>query len=138
VTCGIIYHQPPCVVVPYQTPPGQKDKDKPGKGGKDGKDGKGGEGGEIGSAEAAPAFLVVNLPAEAKLTIDGNATKLSTSERTFQTPELEPGKVFHYTLVAEMTRDGQPVTTTQKVAVQAGKETRVTLEMPAAANVAAR
>jgi len=113
----------------------QKDKEKPKK---DGKDGKGGEGAEVGSADAAPAFLVVTLPAEAKLTIDGSPTKLNSSERTFQTPELEPGKIFHYTLVAEVTRDGQPVTTTQKVAVQAGKETRVNLEIPAATNVAAR
>jgi uncharacterized protein (TIGR03000 family) len=135
----MIHHQPPCIITPVH--PTDKDKDKGGKG-KGGEEDKGkkGKGGaeEIGAVQPAPAFLVVTLPAEARLTIDGAPTKLAVAERTFQTPELEPGKIFHYTLVAEVMRDGKPVTTTQKVAVQAGQETRVTLDLPTTTAVAAR
>jgi len=92
---------------------------------------------EKGAAIPAPATIVVNLPAEAKLTIDDAATRSTSSVRVFSTPTLDNGKDFFYTLKAEIVRDGQTVTASKKVAVRAGEETRVSLEFPVA-NVASK
>jgi len=91
-----------------------------------------------GAAAAAPATLVVSLPADAKLTIDESATKATDAVRTFVTPTLEAGKDFSYSLKAEVVRNGQTLTATQNVTVRAGQVSRITLEIPAPAGVAAR
>ncbi len=67
------------------------------------------------------AMINVKLPSEARLYVDGVLCPLTTSERNFDTPALERGKTFHYTLKAEMIRDGRTVSETQRVAVEAGK-----------------
>lgn len=78
----------------------------------------------------APATLIVNLPANARLSIDGHATRATSAQRIFISPPLEPGRDYVYNLRAEITReDGQPTTTTQQVMVRAGQETRVTLDL---------
>jgi uncharacterized protein (TIGR03000 family) len=79
----------------------------------------------------APAQLVVSLPAEARLTIDGEATTSTSGERTFVTPALPTGKTFRYTLEAQVKgKEGKAVTWSQKVSVRAGETTRVTLTPP--------
>jgi len=87
---------------------------------------------EESSLMPAPATIVVSLPAEAKLTIDGNATQSTSSTRVFASPALEQGKEYFYTLKAEMLLDGKTVSTTQRVTVRAGNEARVTLNLPVA------
>lgn len=77
------------------------------------------------------AMVVVDLPAEARLTIDGQATTSTSAQRTFQTPDLEDGRTFHYTLRAEVVREGRVQTVTERIAVRAGETTRVTLNVPA-------
>ena len=84
------------------------------------------------SAAAAPATLVVTLPADAKLKIDGHQTTSKSGERTFVTPDLQQGRDFHYTLVAEVERDGKRHSVTKRVRVRAGERTRVQLDIPAA------
>ena len=81
---------------------------------------------------SAPATIVVRLPADAKLTVDGVATQSTSATRVFATPVLDRGNEYFYTLTAEIARDGQTVTTTKKVTVRAGEETRVSLEFPVA------
>lgn len=88
------------------------------------------------AVQTTSARLVVTLPGDATLKIDGRATTSTSGQRVFQTPALEPGKTFHYTLEAEVVRDGQARTVTRKVAVRAGEETRVDLEVPAMSAVA--
>jgi uncharacterized protein (TIGR03000 family) len=83
------------------------------------------------------ATLVVELPADATLTVDGTATTSTSASRTFVTPALEAGRTYHYTLTAQVMRDGAVQTVTRQVAVQAGEETRVSLDIPAG-QVAAR
>jgi uncharacterized protein (TIGR03000 family) len=78
-----------------------------------------------------PATIVVELPADAKLSIDGEATTSTGSSRVFTSPELQPGREYHYTLKAEVVRDGKPVVVEQTVAVKAGQPTPVTLTLPA-------
>jgi len=65
---------------------------------KGGKGGKGGKPGEDDLISAAPATLVVSLPADARLIIDGEATTSTTARRTFVSPELAPGKTYSYNL----------------------------------------
>jgi len=80
---------------------------------------------------SAPATLVINLPADAKLSIDDAVTTSQTGTRVFSTPALETGKEFYYTVKGELLRDGRTITTSERVKVQAGQQTRVTLEFPA-------
>jgi uncharacterized protein (TIGR03000 family) len=83
------------------------------------------------------ATVMVDLPADATLTIDGEATTSTSATRLFQTPQLESGQTFHYTLKAQVERDGKVQTITRRVEVRAGEQTRVSLTLPTA-TVAAR
>ncbi len=80
---------------------------------------------------SAPATIVVTLPADAKLTIDGAATSSTSARRTFVSPTLPAGQEFGYTLQAEIVRDGKTVKVTKQVTVRAGEETTVSFEEPA-------
>jgi uncharacterized protein (TIGR03000 family) len=79
-----------------------------------------------------PATLVVNLPADAKLTVDGAPTTSTSERRTFVTPALRPGQDYAYTLRAEITRDGQTFNASQRVTVSPGRQSEVTLTIPTA------
>jgi uncharacterized protein (TIGR03000 family) len=78
----------------------------------------------------APATIVVDLPAEAKLLIDNEATTSTGSSRVFTSPTLNPGKEYHYTLKAEIVRDGKTVKAEKVIAVKAGETTSATLTLP--------
>jgi uncharacterized protein (TIGR03000 family) len=82
-----------------------------------------------GSGERA-ALVIVHLPKNAKLFIDDKPSQSKAGTRRFQTPPLPADRDFHYTLRAEMDRDGQPVTTSKTIAVRAGRPTEVTLAFP--------
>jgi uncharacterized protein (TIGR03000 family) len=84
---------------------------------------------------AAPATVVVRLPAGARLTFDGTPTRSAGATRSFQSPPLEPGRTYHYTLAAEVIHDGQKLTVTREVAVRAGQDSEVRLN-PSAFQVA--
>jgi uncharacterized protein (TIGR03000 family) len=74
-----------------------------------------------------PATIVVHLPEDARLFVDGKLTHSRSGRRRFSTPPLEPGRDFHYTLRAQAERDGRPATISKEVTVRAGKTTTVTL-----------
>jgi len=78
----------------------------------------------------APAKIVVSLPAEAKLSIDDHMTTSTSGTRVFASPSLEPGKEFFYTLKGELVRDGRTVSTSKTIAVRAGEEIQVQLDIP--------
>jgi uncharacterized protein (TIGR03000 family) len=108
-------------------------------GGKDGKDGKGGGKGDGGEdtygalSTPTPATLIVSLPPDAKLTVDGAPTTSTSATRRFTTPPLQPGRDFTYTLQAQVTVDGKAEVITKQVIVRAGQETQATLSLPTAA-----
>jgi len=77
------------------------------------------------STSAAPARLKVKLPAEARLYVDGVQAPLTTGERSFDTPALEQGRTYFYTLKAELSREGRTVTETKRVSFEAGKQLTV-------------
>jgi len=83
-----------------------------------------------GESSLAPATIVVSLPADAKLLIDDAATASTSALRTFESPALETGKDHYYTLKAEVIREGKAVAATKRIAVRAGEETRVSLDLP--------
>ena len=74
----------------------------------------------------------MSLPADAKLTVDGRPTVSTSESRVFESPSLTPGKTFYYVLKATVIRDGKTETVTKKVAVRAGEDTRVKIEIPEA------
>ena len=82
---------------------------------------------------AAPATIVVSLPADATLRVDDYITASKSSTRVFVSPTLDAGKEYVYTLTGEIQRAGKPVVATKRITVRAGEETRVELEFPAAA-----
>ncbi|CAN5258598.1 hypothetical protein BH10PLA2_BH10PLA2_11550 [soil metagenome] len=72
----------------------------------------------------APAKLMINLPADAKLYVDGQLTSSTTDNRVFTTPDLKTGLTYFYDLKAEITRDGQTVTENKRVIVRSGDSVR--------------
>lgn len=74
---------------------------------------------------SAPAHIIVSLPADAKLSVDGVATRSTSSTRNFVTPVLAAGRTFEYTLTAEVVREGRTIVQTRNVTVRAGQTTRV-------------
>lgn len=73
----------------------------------------------------APATIVVVVPADARLSIDGNMTNATSARRTFVSPTLEMGADYYYTLTAEVIREGRTYVQTQRVTVRAGETTEV-------------
>jgi uncharacterized protein (TIGR03000 family) len=84
------------------------------------------------------ATVVVKLPADARLTIDGEGTTSTSTERTFESPALEAGKVYSYTLEASYLKDGKTVTVSKKIKIEAGKVSNVDLLDTATTNGVAR
>jgi uncharacterized protein (TIGR03000 family) len=80
------------------------------------------------TAGSAPATITVNLPADAKLTIDDSPTNATSGNRTFATPALEAGNEYFYTLKVEVTRNGQTVTDSKRISVRGGEETQVNFD----------
>ncbi len=79
-------------------------------------------------ADANQATLVVDLPANARLMIDGQPTQLTSATRTFITPTLEPGREYYYDLKAELNRDGKTLTASKRVTIRPGQESHVRLD----------
>jgi uncharacterized protein (TIGR03000 family) len=74
---------------------------------------------------AAPATILVSLPADARLIVDGAPTTSTSERRTLITPELEFGATYVYTMRAEVIRDGDTQTQTQQVIVRGGETASV-------------
>jgi uncharacterized protein (TIGR03000 family) len=74
------------------------------------------------------ARVQIRLPKDAQLYVDGVLIKMDGEEGTFRTPTLVPGKPYYYTFKAELDRDGDKVSETQKVTVEAGRTVAVEFE----------
>jgi len=79
-----------------------------------------------GKARSTQATVVVNLPTDAKMSIDSYVSDLTSGTRTFVTPELIPEQDYYYTITAEVVRDGRTLQESQRVFVRAGRTSRVT------------
>jgi uncharacterized protein (TIGR03000 family) len=76
----------------------------------------------------APARLTVELPASARLYVDGAAVTGGGSARLYHTPELPAGQAFYYDLKAEVLVNGVPVVEESRAIVRAGES--VTVSFP--------
>jgi len=76
------------------------------------------------------ATVIVSLPADAKLFVDGEPMNLTGAVRQFRTPELQAGVKYAYTLRIEMERNGKPVTDTRTENLEPGKTTQVHFAEP--------
>jgi uncharacterized protein (TIGR03000 family) len=83
------------------------------------------------------ARVTVVLPAGARLYVNDVAVSASGSQ-TFETPKLEKGKKFFYTVKAEFQRDGRTVSDNQRVSVEAGKSVTVDFTRAASTLTASR
>lgn len=108
--CGGVVYAPPA---PKPPPPPPEDK------------GKSGERRQKEEVKVDRARVIVRLPSDARLTVDGVDCPLASGNRTFDTPALEPGKKYVYTMKAEVVRDGQTYAETRRVIVEAGKRVKV-------------
>jgi uncharacterized protein (TIGR03000 family) len=79
-------------------------------------------------APSNEATLIVTLPENATLTIDGEETTSTSAQRVFVTPALEDGKEYEYTLKAKVERDGKVEIATAKVSFRAGETKPVELK----------
>src|SRR5262249_60507541 len=62
---------------------------------------------KTGTSVDAPAKLIVELPADAKLYIDDHLMKTASAKRLFNTPKLEAGETYYYILKGEIDTDGK-------------------------------
>jgi uncharacterized protein (TIGR03000 family) len=75
--------------------------------------------------------VIVQLPADTSLTIDGIAVPGGSSVPPIVTPDLTPGKDYYYTLKAESSRGDQAIQT-KRVMVRAGTTVSVRFDDMAA------
>lgn len=73
-----------------------------------------------GSDRQASAKLLIDLPADAKLFVDGQLTTSTSENRVFTTPALQGGLTYFYDLKAEISRDGLTHTESKRVIVRSG------------------
>jgi uncharacterized protein (TIGR03000 family) len=73
------------------------------------------------------AFVTIRVHPDAKLKVEGQATRQTSALRRFYSPPLEPGLKYSYTFVAEWMPDNNYVThiVKRKVSVEAGKSVEV-------------
>jgi uncharacterized protein (TIGR03000 family) len=110
----ITYKTPPVPATPPEKKGDKKDENK-------------GEKKEKGEADVRPtqATVVVKIPEDAKLIVDGVTANLISETRTFVTPDLIPGRVYYYMITAEIQRDGRIIAHSEKVLVRPGEISRV-------------
>jgi len=95
----------------------------------------GGMTGMVGSPQAQSmsnaAMITVIVSPDAQLWIDNQQSTQTGPQRQIVTPAtLEPGKTYHYTLKAQWTENGQPVTREKSVDFQAGGQVTVDFTKP--------
>ncbi len=84
--------------------------------------------GEKGSLAPTKARLIVELPADAKLSVDGRPMKTVDGRGVFTTPSLKQEELYYYELTVELLRDGKPIAENRRVLVRAGQEVRASFK----------
>jgi uncharacterized protein (TIGR03000 family) len=78
-----------------------------------------------------PARVTFVMPTDAKLFVS-NILVTQGNTRTFETPALEAGRQYTYTMRAEVVRDGRTMAQEKRVEVEAGQDLTVEFkELPA-------
>jgi uncharacterized protein (TIGR03000 family) len=88
-------------------------------------------------AEPQPVMVTVILPkADAEVFLNDTATTSTGTERAFQSPPVEAGKSYQYTVKARWMENGKMVEQNRAVLVKAGQEVTVDFRGPAREAVA--
>ena len=74
--------------------------------------------------------VVLSVPSEAKVFIDGYQLRSQGAERTFRTPELEANREYSYTVKVVVERAGRELIETRQIVVTAGNTTRLAVDIP--------
>lgn len=67
------------------------------------------------------ALLLVELPTDARLFVDGKQMKSGQPQAAIITPALDPGRIYAYEVRVELVRNGQTLTETQRVVLRPGQ-----------------
>ena len=78
--------------------------------------------------ESTRARVTIKLPADAKLFVENAEVPVDSTEKTFETPELQQGRAYRYTMKAKVVREGKTVEQTKRVEVMAGKAVNVVFD----------
>jgi uncharacterized protein (TIGR03000 family) len=78
------------------------------------------------SPVSAPSTVLLNVPTGAKVFVETHMLKGDAAERSFRTPNLEPGQEYVYTVKAYITIGGSEHEETKQVTVKAGETSRAT------------
>jgi uncharacterized protein (TIGR03000 family) len=81
-----------------------------------------------------PAMVEVQVPPDAEILFEGQKTNQTGSFRQFQSPPLEPGSKYSYTVTAKWMSNGQPMTQERTVPVAPGMRSFVSFLQPAPTN----
>jgi uncharacterized protein (TIGR03000 family) len=91
---------------------------------------------DFNGADRVTTPVTVNLPANAKLFVDGVPATVTGGTHTFRTPELVKGKAFTYDMRAEVDKNGTTEVVNKKVTFTAGEPLTVNFVEPAAVRTA--
>jgi uncharacterized protein (TIGR03000 family) len=75
------------------------------------------------------ALIVVMVPENARLYVNGQLKKGNSSQRFILTPQLEDGD-YYYTLRIDVDRDGRTQSQTRQISFRRGMQVRVSLDNP--------
>lgn len=78
------------------------------------------------------AYLSVNVPADARVFVNGQATTSVGTQRTYVSRGLTPGTAYDYRVRVETTVDGEARSETKLVKLQAGQNLQVGFDFQAA------
>lgn len=78
------------------------------------------------------AHISLYLPADAQVWFDGKATKQTGTVRQYDSPELTPGKKYHYEVRVRWMKDGKPVEEKRRIEIEARDWLRFDLTRPPA------
>lgn len=107
---GVVTMPPAATIVPA-TPPAATPDPKDGKSSST----------TVEKPASSAARLTIELPATAKLIVDGKPTRGDGPTRQFHTPALPAGQAFFYEMRAEMEIDGKVEVEEKRVVVRAGE-----------------
>jgi uncharacterized protein (TIGR03000 family) len=72
--------------------------------------------------EQASATVRIEVPADAKLFVDGTLMKATSAVRYFQTPVLDPNQTHYYDIKVELIRNNQTYTDVRRITVRPGEQ----------------
>ena len=85
--------------------------------------------------KVAPANLIIQVPADARLEVDGESTRQSGATRRFVSPPLKPGARYSYHLQVWFWEGGKMIVRKRTVHVRAGETSTADMRKPAEGDV---